>query len=204
MSDAVFPDFPGRMWDIKKRPTFNTKVMTAVDLSELRASFSATPLYHFGFGIDVLRDRITQGAVTYDELRTLFGFYCQRLGRWDSFLYNDVDDNSVVDQQFGIGDGFTTVFNLRRTMGGFSERVANVNTLTSVAVDATPTVDFTLGAQGVITFDTAPAAAAVLTWTGTYYFRCRFTNDVQEFNQFMRALWNLQQLEFDGSLGTKI
>lgn len=49
---------------------------------------------------------------------------------------------------------------------------------------------------GRVVFPTAPASGAVLGWTGTFYWRCRFVQDQLEFNQFMSRLWNLRTLEF--------
>jgi len=43
-------------------------------------------------------------------------------------------------------------------------------------------------------FANAPAAAASVTWTGTFYRRFRFKQDMAEFNQFMRLLWDLGEL----------
>lgn len=204
MSNAQFPDLPGRLWDIGKSPRFNTKTLTSVNMTEYRAAFSASPIYHFGFSYDVLRDGAQPDGVTYDELRELMGFYMQRLGRWDSFLYDDPGDNATTNSVFGMGDGNTPTFKLARTLGGFSERVANINDILNVSVANTPTTAYDVDTLGVVTFETPPAANAVLTWSGTYYYRCRFSNDNLDFTQFMPKMWALQMLEFDGCLGTKI
>jgi hypothetical protein len=55
--------------------------------------------------------------------------------------------------------------------------------------------DYTISASGVITFTAAPAAAAVLTWTGSYYWRVRFKQDATEFSQFMQKLWEARTVE---------
>ena len=204
MGNSVLPDLPGRSWPIGKRPKFNTSVQTAVDLSELRTSFSATPVYEFGFSYDLLRDQLVQGDVTYDELRQLMGFYMARLGKWDSFLYTDPTDCSAAAQLFGTGDGSTTAFNLARTVGAFTERVANVNTISEITVANTPTSNYTVNSTGTVTFTSAPASNAALRWTGTYYFRCRMAADELEFTNFMSKLWDVRQLDFYGCLGTKI
>lgn len=204
MGNSTFPILPGKTWNITKSPYFNTEVQTAVDLTERRISFSATPVYHFAFPIDIMRDRTMQGGVTYDELRTMLGFYLQRRGRWDSFLYTDPDDCQATAEVFSTGDGSTDTFFLTRTLGGFTERVSNPNVVSVVTVANTPTSNYVVNANGSLTFDTPPADDAPLAWTGTYYFRSRFSNDNLDLNQFMSRLWNLRMLEFDGSLGSKI
>jgi hypothetical protein len=43
-------------------------------------------------------------------------------------------------------------------------------------------------------------AGSALTWTGSYYYRCRFLQDTLEFNEFMNSLWEAKKVEFIGSL----
>lgn len=203
MGNSVYPVLPGRTWNTTMRPIFNTKVMTSVSMNEFRASFTATPIYQMKLSYDVLRDG-TQAGQAYDEWRPLIGFFMARRGRFDSFLYEHPNDYEAVAQEFGEGDGITANFNLARTLGGFTERVANVNELGEVRVDGSPTTAFTISATGTLTFDTPPDDGAVLDWDGTYYYRCRFVNDEQEFNQFMSQLWDARSVEMLGCLGTKL
>lgn len=203
MGNEVYPVLPGRTWDTTMRPLFNTKILRAVSLNEFRASFSATPVYQMKLSYDVLRDRTINGTV-YDEFRPLIGFFMARHGRFDSFLYNHPNDNTAVTEEFGTGDGLTANFNLARTLGPFTERVANVNVLDEIYINGTPTEAFTISATGMVMFDPPPFEDDVLTWSGTYYYRCRFVNDEQEFNQFMDRLWNSKAVELVGCLGTKI
>jgi hypothetical protein len=72
-------------------------------------------------------------------------------------------------------------------------------TSTSYIATTTATVtvtDYSLSNLGVITFSNAPTAGAVLTWSGLYYWRVRFTQDTSEFNKFMQGLYDLKQLTF--------
>ncbi|MEW6563309.1 MAG: DUF2460 domain-containing protein [Pseudomonadota bacterium] len=59
---------------------------------------------------------------------------------------------------------------------------------------------YTISSTGLVTFTTPPANAAVLTWTGSYYYRCRFLQDGMEFSAFMSKLWEAKRVEFVGSL----
>lgn len=202
MSNAVFPTLSGQSWDKLKSVLFNTGIQRSVNMSELRTSFSSTPLYTFTFTYDLLRDDTLN-----NELKSLMGFFMQRYGSWDSFLFSDPDDSSVTAQAIGAGDGATTQYQLIRSYGGFNEPVANVNAITSVTVSNTPTSNYSVSSTGLVTFTTAPAANAPLAWTGTYYYRCRFSGssqDQQDYNQFMRQLWESKEVQFVGTLGTKI
>jgi hypothetical protein len=48
----------------------------------------------------------------------------------------------------------------------------------------------------LVTFTTAPASGAALTWSGYYAFLCRFDDDVLDFEQFMSKLWEAKQVKF--------
>lgn len=57
-----------------------------------------------------------------------------------------------------------------------------------------------VGSTGIVTFATAPAAAAALTWSGSgtphFYFRCRFVSDAYDFEQMFYQMWAAKKLEF--------
>lgn len=192
MSDAVFPTLPGLAWDVKKTPIFNTQVQKATSGRELRVGFYSYPLWKFSLAYNVLKaDTVTA------ELQQLMGFFLERQGQFDSFLYSDPTDHQVTGQQFGTGDGTTTSFQLTRTLGGFAEPIFNLNG--SPTIYAAGAVQASSGytiSNGLVTFTTPPANGAALTWDGEFYYRCRFLADTAEFNNFAYQLWDLQQLEF--------
>lgn len=222
MSDDVFypTDFAGLTWDIKKTPIFNTKIQTSVNFAELRASFAGSPVYEMSMTFSMLRgldrtDIADTNQYPESEVATLMGFYASRLGRWDSWLLYEPNDNTIpvaAPQIFGVGDGGISVFQLTRTLGSwFTERVAApADGSVRIWIDGiekfNPThwTGGTLATKGVVTFVTPPGAGLYLTWSGSYYFRCRFTEDQMEFNQFMYQLWETQEIKFLASLGTKI
>lgn len=206
MSQAVFPTLPGLQWSIGRAPGFNNKVQRAVSGKELRAAFMQYPLWTFRLSYEFL---CAGNAGT--ELDTLAGFFLARRGSFDSFLFTDNADCSVTDMSFGAGNGSQTQFQLTRAYGAggftFTEPVQNVNTLTNVkvaGVTKTPTTDYTVSSTGMVTFTSAPANGAALTFTGTYYFRVRFLQDVADFEQFLKDLWQLKKLEFVGAPGNKV
>lgn len=201
MSDVVFPVLPGLAWPKPKAPIWHTKVQQAVSGRELRAAFRQYPVYKFTLTHDFLRADSTNA-----ELQTLLGFFNARKGSWDSFLYVDPLDNAVTAQGFGTGDGATTQFQLVRTFGGDIEPVMNLNgnpAIYKAGVLQTLGSGYTLS-NGLVTFATAPANGAALTWTGSYYYRCRFERDSEDFEGFLQDLWSLKKIAFFGSLGRKL
>ncbi len=202
MSDAIYPTLPGLTLESSKTPEFSTNIQRSVSLAELRASFADAPVYTFKLQYEVLREGTVHGTA-YTELQSLLGFFLARYGSWDSFLFTDPNDYGVTSQVIGTGDGAETEFQLIRSYGAGNESITNVNTITSVSLGNTPTSNYTI-ASGLITFNSAPSANVSISWSGSYYHRCRFTNDTQEFSQFMRQLFEAGEVEFIGSLGSRI
>jgi hypothetical protein len=62
---------------------------------------------------------------------------------------------------------------------------------TTLAVAIT---DYVLSATGLVTLAVAPLLNAILTWTGSYYWRVRFDIDQADFNNFLYQLWELRKI----------
>lgn len=202
MSNAVFPVLAGLTWDIKASPQFNTSVKRAVSGSEVRAAYMVYPLWTFSLKYELLRDNVAN-----NELQTLLGFFNARQGQFDSFLHSHPPDSAVTAQQFGAGTGAQTAFQLVRSYGGYVEPVQNLNGSPAIYIDGvlkTLTTDYTISATGMVTFVVAPQAGKALTWTGSFYYRCRFLSDEIDPSQFMRDMYNLSKLEFIGSPKNKV
>ena len=206
MSSVIFPVFRGLQWNVKKIPQFSTQVQQAVSGRESRIQYMLYPMYTFKLSYSVLR-----AAAAYSELQKMMGLFLQMRGAFDSFLYTDPDDASVTDQQFGTRDGTTVAFQLLRTFGAggftFIEPVQNVNALTNIksnGVTLASPADYTISNTGLVTLAAGGTAGHALTWTGTYYYRVRFKEDVAEFNQFMKNLWDFRKCELYGALGNKV
>ena len=205
MSNQVFPSLAGQSWPFVKGPTFSTKIQTAVSGKEYRAAFMQYPLTTFTLYYDLLRD-----AATFQELQQVMGFFNARQGSFDNFLFNDPSDNSVVAQNFGTGDAVTANFQLQRTYGNGSanavDLVMNPNVITAVFDGAhncplgAGAGNYTVSSAGVVTFGTVPGGGNALTWTGTYYYRCRFLIDTIDFGEFMNGLWDLNGVSSSGYL----
>lgn len=105
MSDVLFPELPGLEWDLTKTPMFNTKIMQSVNGRELRASYQAVPKYQISMSFAFLRE--SKGR---NELQQLEGFFLERRGSFDSFLFKMPEDNEF--QCTFVGDGVQTSFQL--------------------------------------------------------------------------------------------
>jgi hypothetical protein len=129
------------------------------------------------------------------ELRTLHGFFNSLRGRYDSFLYLDPVYNTVIAEPFGTGDGTTLAFQIIATFKnaggpGGPDIIQNFVSLPSIFDNGSPAGAYALGPTGIVTFAVAPAAGHVLTWSGSFYYRCHFLDDSMELTQFMSRLWS--------------
>lgn len=208
MGNAVFPDLSGLDIKVGKAPEFSTLAKRSVSGREVRVGLRRYPLWTFGLSYNVLRGNGFDGA---HDLETLLGFFLDRNGSYDSFLFLDPSDSVASDMAFGQGDGVTTDFQLTRALGyaghTFVEPVENPATVSAIKVDGVAqvvTTDYTVGATGIISFVTAPGDGEPLTWSGTWRYRVRFVRDVAQYDQFLRDLWELKRLELVGAPGDKV
>lgn len=192
MSNAVFPVLAGLAYNIARSPVWSTQVSDSASGRQYALSKRLYPTWHFKLPFAVLR---ASGGWT--EWQTLVGFINARRGRYDDFLYQDPRDCQATGQQFGVGDATTRSFQLVRSLGGFAEPVGGVNTGTvTVFVNGTPTAVTYDATLSIVSFGAAPAAGAVLTWTGQFYFRCRFLQDEISMEQFMQDMYTASSVEF--------
>lgn len=227
MSNLVFPVLLGAAVGVKKSPVWSTITQRTASLREVRTSLASQPLYNFELPYEFLRFNLG-----YSELQTLMGFVNQMLGSWDSFLYSDPNDHFAYNQLIATGDGSTTSFQLIRTYGGSTQYIANVDQSNFVAGSTMWASDdrtlmwpfdsgvddsslmwlggdtpgpYTIDVNGIITFTHAPPFGYPIYWSGPFYYRCRFMNDENEFDQELPDFhWSMSGLQFVGSLGTKI
>lgn len=193
MTLLLFSPPPGLTFPIKRRPLWNTFTSIAVSGMDNPVQLQSYPRWQHELPFSMLRT--SQAEQQYMET-----FYNLVGGRARAWLFDNVDDDTAVDQSLGTGDGVTRQFALRRTRpaGGlvFFEPVFAVQTPIVVKVGGAVTAAFTLGSRGLITFTSAPALNATITWSGKYYWVCRFDDDDLEFSKFNSDMWELGKLSF--------
>ena len=201
MSNEIFPELPGIAWGTEKEPQFDTRTVRAVSGYEVRLSRRAYPLYLIKMKYEFLR---TDSA--WQELQQIIGLFLRHKGSGDSFLLLDANDNTATNQVFGVGNGSQTVYQLTGTWGGMVQPVRNIRTLSLISLngDAVSASSLSFNETGVVTFFTPPPAGSVLTWSGTYYYRCRFADDRITPKEMMRNIWDLGRCELVGGLGRQI
>lgn len=213
MSDVLFPELPGLEWDLTKTPMFNTKIMQSVNGRELRASYQAVPKYQISMSFAFLRE--SKGR---KELQQLEGFFLERRGSFDSFLFKMPEDNEF--QCTFIGDGVQTSFQLykqinttqiplQHTQAKQSEDPLMWDEVASKPMWSEPDeqmwlLQFGITTNGLLQMPIPLAVGESITISGTYYYRCRFADDEQQYTNFMSKLWKAGKVEMVGSLGNKV
>lgn len=192
MSDSVLPSFVGKAYPFGREAVWDT----AIKRSSTGRRFSSTkwtyPIWRFKFKFEFLRQYLS-----YTEYSQLVAFFNNRAGAFDTFLFTDPEGSSVTDLGFGTGDGTTTLFPLNRTFGGYSEPIGKVSgTLSTVKVNGTPTA-ITVTNDFYVQFGSPPANGTALTWTGSYYLRCAFTDDILSADEFMDSLYSVDGVQIE-------
>lgn len=184
MSDAVYPVLPGIMFPNKRTPLWKTAVKTTPSGRTWRRAAMRYPRYRIGLQYEFLRSRAALA-----EYQALFGFFNARNGGADSFLFLDDSDSTITAQPFGMGTGAITQWQLVRTKGGFAEPVHDLVAAPQLYANGVQLLSGYTVAAGRVTFAAPPAAGVVLTWSGSYYWRCCFDADELTFEQFMHQFW---------------
>ncbi len=201
MSNEIFPSLPGLKWSQTKVPIFATRIQISASGRESRVPLFVYPLYQFNLAYELLRD--TAG---HNELKSLMGFYLQRGGASEDFLYIDISDNYVLAGLIGVGDGNNNQFQMVRSYGGFYEprydiQANNATVPTKIYVNgneqANNTYSISYLRSGILSFNSNPIGA--ITGDFAFYYRVRFIEYSEDrtspggssdgFSQFMKNLW---------------
>lgn len=198
MSTEVFPSLIGLGWPVSRQELWRTNVQENSGGKETRTGLWSYPRHLWTLTYDILRV-----GPSYQELQQLLGFFDNRLGRLESFLYRDEDDNQVAAQGLGTGNGVLAAFQLVRAFGGFVEPIFAPLNVTAVYLDAVPVSgalwsvsSWGAAAPGVLTFLTPPTLGQVVTADFSFYFPARFERDDQTFQKFMAGAYSADGVSF--------
>ena len=188
MSSFIYPTLPGLTLEQVRKYEWKTLTSEADSGVMTTVARRKYPILHWEHTYEVLR----RNAAT-DELQSIVGLYNALQGQYDTFLFTDPEFNTITAGaqatqygNFGTGDGATLIFQLVATFQvsggpGQAEIIQNLNG-TPILYDNGVTIsaaNYAIGATGIVTFGVghAPASGHALTWSGSWYYRCRFEED---------------------------
>jgi uncharacterized protein (TIGR02217 family) len=193
MSLPIMPTLPLSMQKgLKKSPSFNSVVQkTAAKRGNSGISLTPYPCWSFEFSLDAITGN---EAVVSSTLASFMGAFMATNGGAGLFLFTDPQDSTASYANSGMlnvtpgaatpmgstGDGTSKVFQLARSIGVAWDIIQNLNGSITVRVNGSVVTPASVSSLGVVTFTTAPAGGATLTWAGTFYFACRFSSDSVE------------------------
>jgi uncharacterized protein (TIGR02217 family) len=183
---------PGISWGTSGGPGFNTHVVVVDSGQEERTARWAQARRKFD---------VAESIKTDAQLAELITFFMARQGSANGFRFKDWTDyctsaNHVhhgeagiapapTDQNFSVGDGTTTVFQLQKgyTNGGVTRTRKITKPVAGTVVIAKDGVTTASGwtvntATGQVTFTTAPTAGVILSWGGEFDIPARFGDDI--------------------------
>jgi hypothetical protein len=215
---AVFPYLPGLSWPVMRSiGQFDTSINVAMSGKETRFANRTQPRYIYTLTFDGLDSNGQNPGLSLYTEQTLRGFFIQTLGGALIFNFFDVNDCLATLQEFGVGDGQTTAFQLSRAVGGAADLIfAPLNSGSPVLVplatggqgyapypapliyvngSLVSNTTYTIGSTGVVTFNSPPTSGYALTWTGNYYWPCNFAADKMDMSEWMAGLWETKKLE---------
>lgn len=191
---SIFPELMGLKFDLMMIPQFNTGMSTSSSGKEVRTEYQAYPLWDYELSYEWLPN----GGGGREDLQTILGFFLERKGSFETFLYKAPETPYENNILIGIGDGIETTFRLLRSIGNFVEPAGGVEEAIDVdlalnGVSVLP-ADFTLSDHRDIIFDVAPTAGVEITASFFPLLRVRFKENSVDFNQFSSRLWEIQSL----------
>lgn len=193
MSNLVYPDLPGQSLPVQRTPAWKNRVVETESGVRFSKAFWSYPRWTYKLRYDVLRS-----GGGFQELQELVGFFNAHQGDFDTWLFRDPDDRTATDQAFGVTDGTRTQWQLVRAYGGQVEPVKELDGVPTIKADG---VALSSGVSidlhtGVVTITPALTAGKALTWSGDFFWRCRFSKSAMEFEKFLEDLWKTGTVEF--------
>jgi hypothetical protein len=119
VTTPVFPYLPGLTWPIDRAPIWDTSVQKALSGKQTRFANKTQPTYRYSAVISGLDSSGTFSSLSAYSKQSLEALFNQTQGGAGIFNFFDPYDSFASAQQFGVGDGTTTAFQLmarRRTM----------------------------------------------------------------------------------------
>lgn len=189
----ILPQLRGQAYPDKKRLEYNTIIKKSP--SDIAKTYET---WHYPRWYIELIYEFLEGNAEGSDYQKLLNFFTARRGNLEDFWFKDPDDNYVKDELIGNGDGNTKSYQLCRTYCGNKEPIFAVdkNYEFELKINGIKQLNnsFTITNTGLINFKIVPDNGSVITASFHFFYRCRFTEDISEFENFAYKLWNLKSL----------
>lgn len=197
----IFPVLPGMAWNIVKTAEWNTKPFRTAIGRMYRATNWSQPRWHFEIPFNFLRE-----LAAVPEYEALLGLFATSLGQAGIFLYDDPTDDLVpasAPVTLRNGDGVIKQFQLARAF--YTSAGSFLSFEYVYALKPNPVIYLNGVAQlassytiqnGMITFNTPPGNGVAVSWSGGFYFVCRFSDDSAPFESIFYKYREMKGIKF--------
>lgn len=209
----------GLGWNFARRPKFNTIHQQPLsNRHPASATLQQSTIFDIEISYNGLLNNPGSSSSYSDDVAYLQEFYEACRGPYGYFTFDPSVNHfanmstaatmtSLANGYFGVGNGTQTVFPLWRSTNALGwttptmlEMIQNVTSLSAVyangAVVASTGYTWS-NFPATVTFSTAPANGAALTWAGNYSYLCHFAEASLDFNELMYQLWELKSLKLE-------
>ena len=211
----IYPTLRGIGYSVHEKPRFFNGTQPHSSGRQVRVSFAQYPVWDIELTYNVLRG----APYPQREYETLLGFFLKQNGSLTGFKFRHSRWNETTAQAFATTDGTTQQYGpLLRSIGyGAGMALEPVGVVDDVQPfrlyvdgeladphDATwgySLVTDTPWAQAVNFTAGAPPAGHVLTVDMSYFYYCKFTDDTQDFEEFMYRLYSVNQVNLQSLKG---
>lgn len=188
MSITVFP--LTYQYDYQETMNFRTAVSDFESGTEQRRARWSEPLRSF---------KLSFPGLTYGQIETLFNFYTDRQGAYDTFYFDPLHNTAVTNELIGTGNGVKVQFTktlssvpIRPTSlvvvsGAISGADNGAEAVTGTGIGGT--IDYDTGALDV-TFTSAPTTGTQVLASYDPCYKVRFEEDSLSITQFAYRLYS--------------
>jgi len=188
-------------------PQFATVIQESISGQEQRVRVWAKCRAKYDIGYSVMNSADPVG-----NYRAVLALFYAHAGRLRPFRFKDWGDFEAQNVQFGTGTGLDTAFQLSKTydpseilLGAigsyfYTREIYLLSTAPVIRVGGvvqTVTTHYSIGPTGLVTFVTAPADGAVLTWDGEFDLPVRFDVD------YLPVVMNVNNIVDIGSISLR-
>jgi hypothetical protein len=210
----TYPILPGLGYSVHERPTFFNGRQSHSSGREVRVGYAQYGVWEIEHTYEVLR------GAPYPQLEyeTLLGFFLKQNGSLTGFKYRHQRWNETKAQQFATTDG---------TAQQYAPLLRSIGAGATVALEPVGVVDdaqpFRLYRDGILIdpsdatcgytlvtdtpwaqavhFNSVPASGHVLTVDMSYFYCCRFSDDTNDFEEFMHRLYTVNSVKLQSLKG---
>ena len=190
-------------WPIKQSPMGKTITQTpASGRGELRIPLYQFPRWDFTWDLGYIKGDATQVNSAWQQLLNFFIAVQFGAADW-LFLHpfdNTTNPNTSPYQVIATGDGATKKFTMYRSLiaGGAQDLIQNFVAAPNIYINnVLQGSGYSIDQYGTLTFVTAPTTGLAIAWSGQFYYRCHFLDDVWgDLDEFLYQVSEMKSLKF--------